>query len=165
MSRAALVNDGVPAFLAMLVLALVLTVIAVIRLPRWTDTHTDEDEQPEPGQPVSAWPAAGWAVPDPAAADRPAPGRAGTAPAASGRTRPAHARHGHGRTGPAGVRPAGQQVLATSALSLAGSPSSQSGEEDFTSRSTGGPVPWRGTVRAPKVSGSPPWEPAPRPPG
>jgi hypothetical protein len=165
MSRAALVNDGIPAFLAVLVLVLVLTLIAVIRLPRWTDTHADEDEQPELDQPAAAWPAPGWGVPDPAVADRPVPAAARTAPAASGRTRPAHARHGHGRTGPVGLRPVGQQAAAASVLSLAGSPSSQSGQPGFTSRGTGGPVPWRGTVRAPKVSGSPPWEPAPRPPG
>ena len=55
MTRAALVNGGVPAFLAALVLVLML--IAVIRLPRWTDTHAEDDEQPGSGPLAPAWPA------------------------------------------------------------------------------------------------------------
>ncbi len=163
MIRAALVNDGIPAFLAALVVALVLMLIAVIRLPPWTDTHTGEDEQPESGPLAPTWPASDWAVPDQAGPGRLAPVRASPA-AGPGRSRPAHAKHGHTRPVPAGPRPLGQQAAGTSSLSVGGPARSQSGDADLPAR-PGGQVPWRGTVRVPKVSGSPPWEPAPRPPG
>ncbi len=163
MTRAALVNDGVLAFLAALVLALVLVLVAVIRLPRWTDTNTEEDEQPESGLLVSTWPASDWAAPDSPGPGRPAPARARPA-VGSGRSRPAHAKQGHTRPAPAGRRPLGQQAAGTSSLSVGGPARSQSGDADLPAR-PGGQVPWRGTVRAPMVSGSPPWEPAPRPPG
>ena len=165
MTRAALVNVGVPAFLEALVLALVLVLIAVIRLPRWTDTHTEEDEQPESGPLVPTWPASDWAAPDSAGPGTPAPAPARARPAVGpGRSRPAHAKHGHTRPAPAGPRPLGQQAAGTSSLSVGGPARSQSGDADLPAR-PGGQVPWRGTARAPKVSGSPPWEPAPRPPG
>ena len=48
MTRAALVNGGVLAFLAVLVLVLALMLIAVIRLPKWTDTHSEDDGRPTP---------------------------------------------------------------------------------------------------------------------
>ena len=164
MTRAALVNDGVPAFLAVLVLVLVLVLIAVIRLPPWTDMHTEEeDEQPESGPLASTWPASGWPAPGNAGPGRPAPARARPA-VGPGRSRPAHAKHGHTRPVPAGPRPPGQQAAGTTSLSVGGPARSQSGDADLPAR-PGGQVPWRGTVRAPKVSGRPPWEPAPRPPG
>ena len=163
MTRAALVNGGVPAFLAALVLILVLMLIAVIRLPRWTDMHAeDDDEQPESGPLAPAWPAPALDAPDGAGPGRHAHAR--PAAPAPGRPRPAHARHGHTRPAPAGPRPLGPQAAGTSSLSAAGPARSQSGDADSPA-GPGGQVPWRSTARAPKVSGSPPWEPAPRPPG
>jgi hypothetical protein len=47
MSRSALVNDGIPTFL---VLLLAISLAAVIRLPRWVGRPPDEDAQDEPGQ-------------------------------------------------------------------------------------------------------------------
>jgi len=45
MSRSALVNDGVPAFLVVLVLLLAISLVAVIRLPRWAGPSDDEYER------------------------------------------------------------------------------------------------------------------------
>ena len=172
MTRAALVNDGIPAFLAALVLVLVLMLIAVIRLPRWGDTHAEDDEQPDSGPLAHAGPAPDRDAPDSALPGLPA--RAGPPAPAPGRSRPAHARHGHTRSAPAGPRPLGQQPAGprplgqqpagTSSLSAGGPARSQPGDADLPDR-PGGEVPGRGAVRAPRVSGSPPWEPAPRPPG
>src|SRR5450755_4007497 len=118
MSRSALVNDGFLAFvvlLVLLVLLLAMSFVAVIRVPRWAGSPSDQDTQDEPGHPV-----------------------------------PSHAGPAQG-----GARPPGTQAGATG----------QSGEPDYPARHVTGPVPGLGTVAAPKVSGSPPWEPAPRPPG
>jgi hypothetical protein len=50
MSRSAVVNDGVPAFLVLLVLLLAISLVAVIRLPRWAGP-SDDDTHDEPGHP------------------------------------------------------------------------------------------------------------------
>ncbi len=121
MSRSALVDDGVPAFLVLVVLLLAISLVAVIRLPRWAGP-SDDDTHDEPGHPP-----------------------------------PKNARHTR-----AGTRPPETQAGAPS-----GPPPSatgQSGESD-PARHVTGPVHGRGTVAAPKVSGSPPWEPARKPPG
>ena len=52
MSRSALVNDGVPAFMVLLVLLLAISLVAVIRLPRWAGTPSDDDTQDETGHPA-----------------------------------------------------------------------------------------------------------------
>jgi len=44
----ALVNDGIPAFLVLLLLAM--SLVAVIRLRRWVGSPPDQDAQDEPGQ-------------------------------------------------------------------------------------------------------------------
>ena len=49
-SRSVLLDDGVPAFLVLLVLLLAISLIAVIRLPRWAGPSED-DTQDEPGHP------------------------------------------------------------------------------------------------------------------
>ena len=49
-SRSVLLNDGVPAFLVLLVLLLAISLVAVIRLPRWAGP-SDDDTQDEPGHP------------------------------------------------------------------------------------------------------------------
>ena len=92
----------------LLVRLLTISLVAVIRLPRWAGP-SDDDTQDEPGHPP-----------------------------------PKHARHTR-----AGTRPCA---------------TGQSGEPD-PARHVTSPVHGRGTVAAPKVSGSPPWEPAPKPPG
>ena len=169
MTRAALVNGGVLAFLAVLVLVLALMLIAVIRLPKWTDTHSEDDEPADSGALAPAWPEPGFDAPHRAGAGLRA--RARPAAPAPGRSRPAHAKHGHTRPAPAGPLPP-SPVTGTSALSVGGPARSRPGGADLPARPggadlparPGGQVPWRGTVRAPQVSGSPPWEPAPRPP-
>ncbi len=140
MSRAALVADGLPAFLDFLVFALVLSMFAVIRTPPWDGTSSDDSE---------------------AASARPAPDQ--RAPA---HPRAAHARPAHVRAAPmpAGARPRPQTGTPLAASRAAG-PDGQTGQPDAEAGSAAGPVPGRGRVRAPKVSGAPPWEPAPRPPG
>jgi len=128
MSRSALVNDGFLAFvvlLVLLVLLLAMSFVAVIRVPRWAGSPSDQDTQDEPGHPV-----------------------------------PSHAGPAQG-----GARPPGTQAGAPSGPSVPASATGQSGEPDYPARHVTGPVPGLGTVAAPKVSGSPPWEPAPRPPG
>jgi hypothetical protein len=50
MSRLALANDGVPAFLVLLMLLLAISLVAVIRLPRRAGP-SDDDTHDEPGHP------------------------------------------------------------------------------------------------------------------
>jgi hypothetical protein len=52
MSRSAFVNDGFPAFLVLLVLLLAISLVAVIRLPRWAGSPSDDDTQDETGHPA-----------------------------------------------------------------------------------------------------------------
>ena len=61
------------------------------------------------------------------------------------------------------ARPA--RADAASALDVPASATGQSGEPDDADRHDAGLVDWRDTGAAPKVSGSPPWGPAPKPPG
>ncbi len=121
MSRSALVNNGVPAFLVLVVLLLAISLVAVIRLPRWAGP-SDDDTHDEPGHPPQARPAHTSRYPSVAKTQARAP--SGPPPSATG----------------------------------------QSGEPD-PARHVTSPVHGRGTVAAPKVSGSPPWEPARKPPG
>ena len=63
MSRSALINGGVPAFMVLLVLLLATSLVAVIRLPRRAGSPPDDDTRDEPGHPGpgprSRYPAAG----------------------------------------------------------------------------------------------------------
>jgi len=178
-----MINDGVPAFLVALVLVLMLTLVAVVRLPRWTETQSSEDDQPESepaaGQLVSSWPAPDSSAPDWSAPGRPQAAGLAAAASASGRPRGAHAKHAHVRSAPADARQPSNQTAAApadgpgpSVPSAPAAPRAQPREAGYAARSgarSAGPgagaVPWRGTVRVPKVSGNPPWEPAPKPPG
>ncbi len=123
-SGSVLLNDGVPAFLVLLVLLLAISLVAVIRLPRW-DGPSDDNSQDEPGHP---------------------------APKNTRRT-------------PAGTRPPETQAGAPSGRSVPASATGHSGEPDYPARHVTDPVHGRGTVASPKVSGSPPWEPARKPRG
>jgi hypothetical protein len=58
-----------------------------------------------------------------------------------------------------------QRVSETSAPTLSARPPGQSGHRVYAARHGPGPVLGQDTTRRPKVSGSPPWGPAPRPPG
>jgi len=72
------------------------------------------------------------------------------ATATRGPRRGRHARHARAR--------------AASALSVPAI-ATGSGEPDDAAGLVAGPAHWLDTVAAPRVTGSPPWEPAPRPPG
>lgn len=158
MSRMTLVNDGVPALLLLLLVLLAVSLLAVIRLPRWAGPSPDEDHQPVLDEP--ALESSVFAQPRGRAEPEPAPARA----------KHAHARAGHSRPAAAApsARPRGPQAAAAPAPFVpagATGQADQGGQADFAARRGPGPEPWRGTARAPKVSGRPPWEPAPRPPG
>src|ERR1039457_3837172 len=78
MSRSALVNDGFLAFvvlLVLLVLLLAMSFVAVIRVPRWAGSPSDQDTQDEPGHfvPSHAGPAQGGARPPGTQAGAPRP--------------------------------------------------------------------------------------------
>ena len=51
MSRPALLNDGIAAFLVLLVLLLAMSLVTVSRLPRWASSPPDEDTHDEPDHP------------------------------------------------------------------------------------------------------------------
>jgi hypothetical protein len=153
--RAAMINDGIQAFLLLLVLLLLMSLFAVIRLPRWAGPA---DGDGRPAAPLPARPA-------PPAPRHALPGHAWPAPVWPVPAWPV----------PAGSRPAGTQSGATPALSFPvrqpsgqPDPAARPGVDPATypaPRPAAGHVPGRATVRSPKVSGSPPWGPAPRPPG
>lgn len=150
--RAAMVNDGILSFLILLSLLLVMSLFAVIRLPRWAGPP-DGDVKPAP--PVPARPAL------PPAPRHALPGPAWPAPVWPVPAWPV----------PSGSLPAGTQSGAVPALTFP--VTRQPGQPDPAARPATDPavrpatrpVHGRGTVRSPKVSGSPPWEPASRPPG
>jgi hypothetical protein len=145
-SRAAMVNDGILSLLVLLSLLLVMSLLAVIRLPRWAGPP---DGEAKPAPPVPARPAL------------PAPRHARPGPAWPAPVWPVPA-----SPVPSGSRPAGTQSGAMPALTLP--VTRPPGQPDPAARPATDPatppVHGRGTVRSPKVSGSPPWEPAPRPP-
>jgi hypothetical protein len=157
--RAAMVNDGIMSFLVLLLLLLVMSLFAVIRLPRWAGP-ADGDGKPaspvpaRPAQPPAprharpghAWPAPVWPVPawPVAPGSRPAGTQSGAAPELSF---------------PVTLQPGQPDPAARPATDPAARPATRPATD-----SAARPAQGRGTVRSPKVSGSPPWEPAPRPP-
>jgi hypothetical protein len=61
------------------------------------------------------------------------------------------------------ARTAGARAAA--ALPVPAIATGQSGEPDNAADPVAGPAHWLNAAAAPKVAGSPPWGPAPRPPG
>jgi hypothetical protein len=61
------------------------------------------------------------------------------------------------------ARPA--RARAASALSVPAIATGQSGEPDYAAGPVAGHAHWLDTVAVPRVAGSPPWGPAPKPPG
>lgn len=157
--RAAMINDGILSFLLILLLLLLMSLFAVIRLPRWAGP-ADGDGRPAPPLPARpappaprhalpghAWPAPVWPVPawPVPSGSRPAGTQPGAAPALSFPVR----------------RPAGlEEPAARPAEDAAARPATYPAPRPATASGYA-----RGTARPPKVSGSPPWDPAPRPPG
>ena len=67
--------------------------------------------------------------------------------------------------GSAGLLSPGTTGGPTSALAFLGGAAGRSARTKYVARHVAGPEPGRATIRIPKVSGRPPWGPAPRPPG
>lgn len=120
MSLATLRADGILAVLGILVLLLVMSIIAIIRQPRWLPEAADEDAAADPEAPAAA-----------------APG-----------TR----------------QPAGQEV-SRSAQPAGAMAAAMAGQADYPPRHIRDAEPGFSTAGRPKVTGGPPWGPAPRPPG
>lgn len=114
-------NEAVLIFIAVLILLLAASLLAVARMPPWTGTTVEDTPGPLAGQ-------------EPARAGPPAP-------------LPQRARHAPAEPGasPLPVRAPGRSGRAAPATPSTVPPPDGS---------------WR-----PRVSGGPPWEPAPRPPG
>ena len=165
--RAAMVNDGIMSFLVLLSLLLVMSLFAVIRLPRWAGP-ADGDSKPAPpvparpaqppvprhARPGHAWPAPVWPVPawPVAPGSRPAGTQSSAVPELSF---------------PVTLQPGQPDPAARPATDRAARPATDPAGRPATRPATDSaarPAPGRGTVRSPKVSGSPPWGPAPRPP-
>lgn len=137
----ALMNDGIAFFLSFLVLLLALMLGTVLRLPPAARSLPVEDDQP------------GLSVPARPEAVRLNPARTAPAPAPPHVPAPARTRQPAGAGG------------GTSALAFLGGAAGQPGRTKYAPRHVAGTEPGRATIRAPKVSGRPPWGPAPRPPG
>jgi hypothetical protein len=139
--RSTLANDSLLGFLALLVLLLAAVLIVVIRLPPYQGPPPAADSQDETasaeGMPVSSYPE--LTVTGSASA----PLAYAPAPSGSGRLA------GSGR----------------SAIPIR--VPSQPGQRGYAARHapSHGPGSEQDTVSLPKVSGSPPWGPAPKPPG
>jgi len=129
------VNDGILFFLYLLVLLLAMMIYAVIRFPAPTLGSQDREDQQWEDAPAAAPPPTMHRAPA-----RPVPGSAG-------------------RLSP------GTAGSSTSALAFLGAATGRSGRTKYVARHVAGPEPGRATIRIPKVSGRPPWGPAPRPPG
>jgi hypothetical protein len=139
--RSALANDSLLGFLALLVLLLAAVLIVVIRLPPYQSAPPAEDRQDDADSaeslPLSAYPQ--LPVPGSAAA----PLNSAAAP-----------------SGPARLAGSGRSAIPVRVPS-------QPGQRGYAARHAPGhgPGPEQDTVSLPKVSGSPPWGPAPKPPG
>ncbi|MGA3154577.1 MAG: hypothetical protein ACLP70_21315 [Streptosporangiaceae bacterium] len=121
MSLASLRNDGLIAALGLLVLLLAMSLLTIIRQPRWLPGAPEDDGAADPGRPD------------------PAPLRS-TPPAAAEAALPSRA--------------AAAAPVAASAA--------KTGEARYPARHVRYPEPGYGP--GPRVSGGPPWGPAPRPP-
>jgi hypothetical protein len=138
----ALQNDAIRSFLLFQVLLLAIMLFAVIRLPPYTPSKTTEENRPAPPRPSAV---------------NLAPGRPLSAPASA---------WPHGV--PDGATYAQYPPVGVAAHSgpedIAGqSGRTWSGRTKYVARHVATPEPR--TIRRPKVSGAPPWGPAPRPPG
>jgi hypothetical protein len=142
-SRTALVDDILVGFLAFLALLLVLALIAIIRFqpPERTPVAEEPSQATVPPPTPAHWVPG---VPAPPSGQRrigpPAqPRQRHVAPAPQPRPRPVS-------PAPLPVRVPGQQA-------------------GYAARHAPGPAPSQSTAERPRVTGGPPWGPAPRPPG
>lgn len=137
----ALVNDVIRSFLVFQLLLLAVMLFAVIRLPPYTPGTTAEESRPAPARPEAV---------------QLAPARPPAAPVGS---RPQIPQTGvaYAQFPPVGFATHAGQV------SMAGQPARmRSGRTKYVARHVATPEPR--TIRRPKVSGAPPWGPAPKPP-
>jgi hypothetical protein len=117
LTSAALLDDALVAFMALLVLLLVLSLVVIVRLEP-PERSTVAEETPEPAVPVPAYAGPGLQAPQPG--------------------------HRQVASAPLPVRPVGQQP-------------------SYAPRHGYGQVTSPGITTRPRVTGGPPWGPAPRP--
>lgn len=138
----ALVNDVIRSFLVFQLLLLATMLFAVIRLPPYRPGTTSEESRPAPARP---------------AAVQLAPARPLAAPIGS-RPQVPQADVTYAQFPQVGV------AAHSGPMSMAGQPGRmRSGRTKYVARHVATPEPR--TIRRPKVSGAPPWGPAPKPPG
>ena len=138
----ALVNDAIRSFLVFQVLLLAAMLYAVIRLPPFTPSTTSDENRPAQARPPAVHIPPGRPLPAPTSA-----WPQGGSPATTYAPYPQAGVAAH--AGPAEM--AGHAAR------------TWSGKTRYVARHVATPEPR--TIRRPKVSGSPPWGPAPKPPG
>ncbi len=145
MSHTALVSDGLLLIVAVLTLLLVMFLFAVIRMG---PEPADSAGPPPPGPPPRELTVPELTAPELTAPELAAPELAAPGPAPGSPVPP--------------VPPARRPLwTSTSPARAAG----QSGGAGDAARPEEAPAPRQNVIRPPRVSGSPPWEPAPKPPG
>jgi hypothetical protein len=168
----ALVNDGVRSFLVLQLLLLALMLYAVIRLPPFSPGSTGEASQASPARPAAVQmtplrpvpaPAGAWPQEPPASAGYAQFPPAPFPPAAQFQTAQVQTAQVPAAQFTAAEVPARSFAGHQGAPLAAGSGRMRSGKTKYVARHVASPEPR--TIRRPKVSGSPPWGPAPRPPG
>jgi hypothetical protein len=150
-ARAALANDSLLGFLAFLTLLLLLALIAIVRFEQ-PERESVEDEPADAATPAAPYWPSGYPTPPPGQRHvaAPQPGQRRAAPL----LQPGQRRLGQAtqpRQRPVAPVPLPVRV-----------PGQQAG---YTARHGPGAAPSQSTSDRPRVSGGPPWGPAPRPPG
>jgi hypothetical protein len=153
---AAVANDGIRWFVVLLVVLLAIMLVAVIRTPGW-EGSSEEDTPPQPAtaapsRPVDAQARSGGEVRN----------RRNSGTAAPSRPLDPQARAAAAIARAAVVLPARR---APGPMPVPAVATSQPNYDGYAARHVAGPMPGEDTIPQPKVSGGPPWEQAPKPPG